>query len=871
MSSIHWLARARDPGQAPGGGGHTRSFAFRLRAALTLVVAPCVVIGLVSWIGLGRAVDQAVLRDDTVDELATISALQRELRHADAEVNHLAGNDDPQRRDELSAIMLTLDEEFARATAFDRDAESEIAIRAERYWRGAELIIAPWLAAPHSPLTTASLMSFHRLVDSATSELAALEEQTSTEATVYSEQLRHYRAVLVWALAAGAVVTAWVARRLRLAIYRPLRQLESSLDRIDADGLRDRVEVAGDREFHAVADAFNEMSDRLQNTVRQLERQAFHDPLTGLPNRAMLEKHLSVVLAGQPHAAVGLVVLDLDDFKVINDGLGHAAGDAVLIAMGQRLGQLMGADEMIGRLGGDEFAVVVTDMTAARVDEISECLAAAYKEPVAAAGRSLLIDGSAGAAIAQPGDTAADLFRHADIALFSAKDAGKGCLRVFEPRMLERVEERHTTETELRLGIGTGQIEVHYQPTICTRTGLVMGVEALARWNHPTRGLLAPWAFISVAEHTGLIVPLGQVVLEQACHQVATWHQTPELERLSLSVNVSARQLRNADIVDQVRTALADSGLPARYLVLEVTESIAADADAIAVLNELRGLGIRIALDDFGTGYSSLSYLQLLPIDVLKIDKSFVDDIQTQASRAALVGAIIRLGRSFGLEVVAEGVEEEEQLLLLRQLECDLVQGYLLARPAAPDAIEATLLALSSGAETPQQSTTPPGIDTVTVRIGPVVAASATAWLDYLTTVLDRIKASGPDHHGIPAGVLAAIDMYVTIWGEVAATNETFLWTGREDRGIVRAVAHYWFEMAGRLTGEALATGRNDLPPAGQPFYDALMSAILVALAVGGEGEIEAEAIAWQMSWPHAPVQLSDGLSAAAPIVTSIQ
>jgi diguanylate cyclase (GGDEF)-like protein len=605
---------------------------------------------------------------------------------------------------------------------------------------------------------------------------------------------------------------------------------------------------------HATADALNEMSDRLQTTVEELEHQAFHDSLTGLPNRALLERYLVSVLADPKNWRVGVVMLDLDGFKAINDGLGHPAGDEVLIAVSERLRRSLRPNDMIGRLGGDKFAVVVTDMSSDDIDEISALVAAPFQQPIVAAGLSLLIGSSAGAALAQPGDTPADLFRHAEIALYSANDSGEARLHLFEPRMLDEVEHRLTTQTELRAAVeATDQILVHYQPIVRTRTGRIVGVEALVRWNHPTRGLLAPESFIALAEDTGLIVPVGQIVLEMACAQVAAWHDVPELAGLSVSVNVSSRQLRTAEIIGQVRAALANSGLPPASLVLEVTESIAADSNAVTMLHELRNLGIRIALDDFGTGYSSLAYLEKLPIDVLKIDKTFVDDIHTQASRASLAMAIIRLGRAFGLQTVAEGVEKPEQLVLLTELGCDLTQGYLIARPGPPETIRATLVSLAGAQATAQTSISDD--NTVTLRVGPVSSASAMAWLEHTAELLDLVRSSPSEFLVIPPGVSGAIDAYMTRWSEVAASTDPFLWTGSEDPNILRAVAHYWFHLSERQAQrEFLAI---EPPAATYPFNEALISAILVALTVGADGEAEAEAIAYQRFWPATPTDES--------------
>ena len=837
---------------------HQRSFSLRLRVALASVVAPIVVVGGVAFVGLGLAsTNVRRLHDAATNETAVISELQREMRHSEVEVNLIMSASHDEARVYLDSTNLLLAGAFAQVEEFHSENQRRLGALAEQSWRDAQRIAAP-LSNPGGQLTAAQFFAFHEIVDTATSELFALDAASQREFTadmaVHDQMVNRYRQALVVTLVAGFLITAWVGRRLRLAALRPLRQLESSLDLVGEKGLSQRVEITGDREFHAVADALNEMSDRLQTTVEELERQAFHDSLTGLPNRALLERYLLSVLADPKIGPVGVVMLDLDGFKAINDGLGHPAGDEVLIAVGERLQRALRPNDMIGRLGGDEFAVVVTDMSPDGIDAIRAMVAAPFQEPVVAAGLSLLIGSSAGAVLAQPGDTPADLFRHADIALYSAKDAGKARLHLFEPRMLDEVEHRLTTQTELRAAVESpDQIVVHYQPIVRTRTGRVVGVEALARWNHPNRGLLAPASFIALAEDTGLIVPLGQIVLETACAQVAAWQKLPELAGLSLSVNVSARQLRTAEIVDQVRAALADSGLPPASLILEVTESITADTNAVAMLHELRNLGIRIALDDFGTGYSSLAYLEKLPIDVLKIDKSFVDDIHTQASRASLAGAIIRLGRSFGLQTVAEGVEKPEQLLLLTELGCDLAQGYLIAHPGPPETIRDILVSFAGTHATAQA---PPSADkTVTLRVGPVASASAAAWLEHTAELLDYVKSSPTGFLIIPPGVLGAIEAYVTTWTETAASTDPFLWTGREDPNILRAVTHYWFH----LTEMRAQREFVDLePPAAvYAFNEALISAILVALTVGADGEAEAEAIAYQRSWPSTPIAAS--------------
>jgi diguanylate cyclase (GGDEF)-like protein len=845
-------------------GSHRRSFAFRLRAALLGVLLPCVAVGAFAWVSLEQARDDAEeIARETAVEHALIGELQAEVRHADVEFGLMVDGNKPGARQELIDIIAALDIAFDRTTEFDRGEEREVVLHARHDWQAARTVAAPWLTEPPGQPDRAAFGRFHEHVDVATARLDYLasisREELAIDVATYSTTVQRNQQILVASLAIAMLATLWLARRLRLATYRPLRELVSSLDAISAYGLRERVEITGDREFHTVAEALNEMSERLHDTVEELDRQAFHDSLTGLPNRASLERRLGEALAGSDLGRVGVMMLDLDGFKAINDGLGHPAGDQVLIAVGERLRCSLRRDDLIGRLGGDEFAVVVPDTSPLDMAAIASRIDVAFQQPIDVAGRALLVAISAGAALDRQGDTPADLFRNADIALYSAKASGKARLHMFEPLMLDRAEARLATETELRAAVQTGQIVVHYQPTVSIRTGGVVGVEALARWDHPTRGLLAPGLFIALAEETGLIVPLGQVVLDSACAQVALWHRNvPELAQLDLSVNVSARQLRSTDIVDKVRGSLVKSGLSPAHLILEVTESITADSNAVATLHQLRELGVRIALDDFGTGYSSLSYLQHLPIDVLKLDKGFVDAIHTHADRAALAGAIVRLGRSFGLETVGEGVEHPEQLVVLAQLGCDLAQGYLIARPAAADTIYETLrsLARTHSAPPAARSTSPAKI--VTVRIGPVPAVSAIAWLADATEILDRFRDLPPEGVLIPRGVLAAIDTYLAVWSKTALSCETFLWSGDEDPNVLRAIVQHWFRIVEEMTTRAGAPDRTRVATSSRPFDDALVSGILVALAIGGDKELEAEALAWQRSWPRTPFGLAE-------------
>jgi diguanylate cyclase (GGDEF)-like protein len=412
------------------------------------------------------------------------------------------------------------------------------------------------------------------------------------------------------------------------------------------------------------------------------ERQGLHDPLTGLANRTRLLQG-TVRLLARRSGQVSVLFLDLDDFKHVNDTRGHAAGDQLLTTVAERLRACTRAGDEVGRIGGDEFAVVVAG-DADRASALGERVLAALAEPVDVGGRPLAVHVSIGVAdTATAGDRRpGTLLRNADLAMYRAKALGKNRLVRYAPGMAEAAQDEATLLQDLAEATGAGQLEVHYQPTVDLADGSTTGYEALVRWHHPTRGLVPPAEFIPQAETSGHVVEIGRWVLERAVHQAAAW--TAETGRpIGISVNLSPRQLLDDDVVALVAGVLADSGLPAGQLVLEVTEGmLLREVDrVVGQLTALRALGVRIAIDDFGTGYSSLSYLRRLPADVLKIDRSFVQDLGTGGRSTTLVASMIELARSLGLEVVAEGVETAQQHAVLGDLACSHAQGYLFGRP----------------------------------------------------------------------------------------------------------------------------------------------------------------------------------------------
>jgi len=430
----------------------------------------------------------------------------------------------------------------------------------------------------------------------------------------------------------------------------------------------------------------------------QLTHQAFHDPLTGLSNRALFLDRVSHALTlAQRHAqTLAILFLDLDNFKTVNDSLGHSAGDRLLVAVAHRLVASVRTSDTVARLGGDEFAILIEDavgdMSAASV---AERITQALPEPFSIEGKEVFISASIGIAVAGTEDSASDLLRNADMAMYLAKSRGRARYEAFESRMHREAMERLELEGDLRRAVDRSEFFLLYQPIMTLRDGLVSGMEALLRWSHPRRGTIMPSAFIPLAEDTGLIVPLGQWVLREACRQARQWQllSPTSTSALTLTVNISGHQLQHATIVDDVRGALAESGLDAGSLVLEITESVLMQHTETMLqrLQALKSVGVRLAIDDFGTGYSSLSYLQRFPIDILKIAKPFVDGVGAGANDSALARAIIALGDTLQLHTIAEGIELKEQLSGLQELGCEMCQGYYFAKPLSREAMQMML------------------------------------------------------------------------------------------------------------------------------------------------------------------------------------
>ncbi len=438
----------------------------------------------------------------------------------------------------------------------------------------------------------------------------------------------------------------------------------------------------------------------LEDQLRQL---AFHDPLTLLANRSLFRNRVehAIALSRRTQDRLAVLMIDLDNFKNVNDSLGHDVGDRLLQTAAQRLVKCTRAADTVARLGGDEFAVLLEGVsTLEQAEQIASAVTDAFRLPLSIDGNELLVTASVGVALSEPGHDTEQVLRNADIAMYNAKSAGKGRHVVFHARMQEQLRERLRLEDDLGQALVRGEFFLEFQPIIDLKTSELLGVEALARWNHPEQGRLLPGQFIPMAEETGHVIALGRWVLMDACCRVQEWRKSIAAgEGLRVAVNISGRHLQQGDLVADVRDALEASGLEPESLLLELTESTMMHNSEgnLVKLRELKALGVRLAIDDFGTGYSSLSYLHRFPIDILKIDRSFVSRLTESAEGPKLARAVVMLGETLGLETVAEGVEVDDQVTQLLQLGCVAAQGFLFSQATTLDAIAASSFAQKRG------------------------------------------------------------------------------------------------------------------------------------------------------------------------------
>lgn len=527
------------------------------------------------------------------------------------------------------------------------------------------------------------------------SDLAILQEGIMPRLVLrhsLTQSLAAY-ASLNWLLAAlaggGIALVLGLSWRVARSVTEPLQQLDMAA-RLIGEGREIALSIETDDEIGRLANSFTQMVVAIEEREKQIIHVGLHDGLTGLPNRKLFTEQLTNVLTRRrDDEQVMIAYVDLDDFKMVNDTLGHPAGDTLLRIVADHLREDH-PDALIARLGGDEFAILIDGIAEAdSLGAIADGLQRCFERPISIGGQHAACGASIGIAMA-PGDSndGITLMKNADLALYRAKHEGKSTYHFFEPSLDEAARQRRQLEIDLRSAIHEGEFELHFQPLYCVAERRLTGFEALIRWNHPTRGQVNPAEFIALAEETGLIIPIGEWVIREACHHAGTWPND-----VSVAVNVSPKQFMASGLSNTILQALSVSRLAPQRLELEITESIFISAvdTTLATLHSLRSLGVRIALDDFGTGYSSLSYLRSFPFDKVKIDRSFVEDLGSSSNGHAIIRAITTLADALGMETLAEGVEDITQFEVLEREGCQNIQGYLFSRPVPANEVAGLL------------------------------------------------------------------------------------------------------------------------------------------------------------------------------------
>jgi diguanylate cyclase (GGDEF)-like protein len=664
------------------GGGTLRG---RLLFAALVSIAPLLV-GAGLWITMlsHSAADYRQRASGAGRESASsVRLLQLMNRAEDAGIDYMRSG----RGADLQAFRADaakVDRRLSGTGGYDTSAEVIAFTSIRQPWRLAKRKIAAY--RPHRELDEAFEDDMHAAA-------AGLERlMMETQAHVARDLASTARSArLIWLLglagvALAVLLAAILASRLSRSLARPLEQLAQAARSLASGHLGHRVAISSTTEINEVGSTFNTMAAALEEQHEELEHHAFADSLTGLANRSLFEdrtRHALERLDGKPER-VAVLVLDLDGFKLINDALGHACGDALLRQAAERMATTIRPSDTLARLGSDEFAVLLKSVRG--LDDAlgaAERLRQAFRDPFMLKGSDVLVTASVGIALStdSTGDSA-ELLRRADMAMYRVKQHGRNACEFFDPAMDDQAADRLDMVNALRGAVDREELVVHYQPIVGLESGEVRAAEALVRWNRPGRGLVPPLEFIPLAEETGVIVSIGEWVLNEACAEAQRWARSGATD-VPVTVNVSARQLLDPGFEAAVANALETSGLDPAGLILEVTESSVMRNVKMttAALDKVSATGVRIALDDFGEGYSSLGHLRQLPIDILKIARPFVRELTENDHDPALVRGIIELARSLGLRLVAEGIEYPEQEAILRAFDCPLGQGFLFARP----------------------------------------------------------------------------------------------------------------------------------------------------------------------------------------------
>jgi diguanylate cyclase (GGDEF)-like protein len=682
-----------------------RSLARRLSFVLGVMLCALVVVGaarVVTFSATANALEE--FRAKTVGESKRIGKVRFLLARADELGEVFVESGDRAKGITFEQIAQEIDRQFVRLEQAGAARERTLAAAARLRW---DLVRPSLEAALLLPARGdgARLDPFHDRINESEGflgDLSALNvDQVGQEISALRTRERIQLAASFAVLVLGFVIGGLLSRRVYRSITSPLKSLEEAAARLGGEDLSHRVDVHGDDELARVGSAFNVMAEGLQQSREALHHLALHDPLTGLPNRALFMEHLEHAIARSRRKGTPITVmfLDLDGFKAVNDTLGHEAGDQVLASVADGLQRSLREEDMVARLGGDEFGIVLEEATTGAMLSAQRILRR-FERPWSLSAGDVPVGVSIGIATRIAEEELDELVRQADTAMYAAKASGKDRWRVFSPDLGSDLPAAQSLRSELQRAVEREEFVVHYQPVMDIQKGSIVGVEALVRWDHPQRGLLPPAAFLEEAEASGHIVHIDRWVLREACRQVRAWQrELAGAENLSVHVNLSARQLQHPGLAEEIGEAVRTSRLAPRDLILEITETtLVQDADVAAdELRKLKDLGTRLALDDFGTGFSSLSHLHQFPIDIIKIDRSFVSTIGQGGKQVELVEALVSLGTTLGLTVVAEGVEEVSQLDHLRTIGCEQAQGYYFAKPLAADRLEMLLPQASQG------------------------------------------------------------------------------------------------------------------------------------------------------------------------------